>query len=226
MLMMQHITFRRGFMKKGLFSPVVRAIGVFSAVAVLVGGVTYAALQNQVTLTENTVSGADSNLQIWNTAKEGGADWDDTAPGFAVDGLVPGEWSEENFFYFYNAGETDVDISAIVNDLAPTPPVEAGFDSWEDLKVKFKNHTNDPSCAEEDKEVETDMAALIAGDLDLPCNPLAAGAMGNNQPGHEHTAGNYAVSYMLPSHEVVEGATDIEVGPFTYTFTGSVTLED
>lgn len=188
-------------------NPVAKAVGVMSAVAVLVGGVTFAALSSSVTLTNNTVSGADANLQIWD-----GGDWNTTAPGFNVDDLIPGDqWSSENFFYFNNAGDTDLKVVAQSSNPGDVDP---GFSEWADLKVRFTSYA--PGCV--DPDVETDMAALIAGNVELPCNNLDKDAVGNS--GVEATEGNYSVSYMIAPEEV--SGADVNVSAFVYTFTGTV----
>lgn len=193
-------------------NPVARAIGVISAVAILVGGVTFAALQSQVTLTDNTIGSADSNLQIWD-----GATWAQTAPGFAVDDLIPGEWSDENFVYFKNASEADLDVTAKISEPV-APPEGFGFSGWENLKVKIKAYA--PDCLGNTKE--TDFAALITGNVEMPCNALSEGATGNG--GVEATEGNYSLSYKI-APEVVTG-TDVNVGEFDYTFTGTVVASE
>ncbi len=66
-------------------SPLLRAIGVIGAVAALVTGITFAALQSQATLTNNTISSATADLQI----KSGGR-FDTFATGFAFVNVVPG----------------------------------------------------------------------------------------------------------------------------------------
>jgi len=190
-------------------NPVARAVGVISAVAVLVGGVTFAAMQSQVTLTNNTISGADANLLIWD-----GDSFESTAPGFQLNNLIPGAWTDESFFYFQNAGDTDLDVTAVASNPGDSPAT-LGFDNWEDLKVKFTSHS--PACTGEDSFVETDMAHLIAEDVELPCNSLDKDAQGNSAvPG---TEGNYSVSYKVAEDQVTG---DINVSPFIYTFTGTV----
>jgi len=192
-------------------NPVAKAVGVISAVAVLVGGVTFAALSSDVTLTNNTVSGADANLQIWDATVPA---WGTTAPGFQVNDLVPGEnWSSENLFYFQNAGDTDLKVVAKATNPGDVDP---GFNDWADLKVRFTS--NAPGCAL--PTVTTDMAALIAGNVELPCNSLDKDAAGNATPGAENTEGNYSVSYMIAPEEVT--GDDVTVSPFVYTFTGTV----
>lgn len=197
-------------MKKRLMSPLTRAVGVISAVAILVGGVTFAALQSQATLTDNTIASANADLKLWD-----GDSFESEAPGFTVTGLVPGEGSGPNLFYFQNAGETDLNISAHVPVAPEEPQGGYGFSGWENLDVTFKNLSDD--CAE--GPVETDMGALLAGDVELPCNPLSEGATGNNQPGAEGTEGNYSVEFDI--HPEAVTGDHAGVGSFDIVFSGA-----
>ncbi|HTE21438.1 MAG TPA: hypothetical protein VK674_00165 [Candidatus Limnocylindria bacterium] len=194
-------------MKLLKFSPVARAIGVISAVTVLVGGVTFAALQSEATLTNNTLSAPDSSLLIWD-----GAVFAATAPGFAVEDLVPGDWTEENFFYFQNDSDANLDVKAA----ASAPTTLEGITA-EDVKVRFTSYA--PEC-EGANTVETTLAelALVDGDVELPCNSLSEDATGNG--GVEETEGNYSVSYKILPEDVTDD--DVNVGSFDYTFTGTI----
>lgn len=192
------------------FNPVLRAVGVISAVAVLVGGVTFAALQSQATLTDSTISTSTAGLEIWD-----GDSFEKTAPGFTITDLVPGEGSDENFFYLQNNGGTDLDITARVPDAPDEPPEGYGFSGWENLKVTFTSHEAD--C--EDDTVETDMAALLAGEVALPCNPLSEGAQGD---ANNHSAeGTYSVVFDIDPSAV--NGEQAQVGNFDLRFTGTAT---
>lgn len=97
-------------------SPIVRAVGVIGVVAALVTSVTYAALQSQATLTNNTISSATAGLSVNNTddAAPGGA----TDVGFAFTGVVPGGASSSvGNFTLANDGTSDLDISVAVPTL-------------------------------------------------------------------------------------------------------------
>lgn len=93
-------------------NPVVRSVGVISAVAVLVGGVTFAALQSRATLTDNTISSASANLLV-----DGNVDgqFNEEEPGFAFEGIVPGVTpSEAHEFALQNNGDAGMKVKAMV----------------------------------------------------------------------------------------------------------------
>ena len=193
------------------FSPLLRAIFVIGAVAALVTSITFAALTSTATLTNNTISSADSNLTIWD-----GAAFATTAPGFDVTDLVPGEGSDEYFYYLKSESDAPLYITVHV-PAEPTAP-EGGFDftGWENLEVTFKSYA--PGCG--DDTVMTDMQALLDGEVELKCNPIAADAQGNNAVGAEETEGNYSVSFDIDPSSIT--GDDPEVGNFDMVFTGSV----
>ncbi len=216
-------------------NPVARAVVVIAAVMALVTSVTFAALQSQATLTNNSISTATAGLKLWN-----GSSFESTAPGFTVTGLVPGEWSDDYNFYFQNDGEGPLFLTANVpqEPALPEGMDSYGFTGWENLKVAFKGYCA-PNSGERNNAVElnrnrrdkkdnekhansylvkTDMAALLAGEVELPCGPLAEGATGDsNTPG---TAGNYSVSFKLVSDAVNEQSAG--VGNFDVVFNGSL----
>ena len=102
-------------------SPIARAIGVIGAVAVLVTTVTYAALQSQATLTENTIASATAELEVSNDDVV----YDESVTGFDFEGAIPGGASSDpETFYLRNSGDVDLDISATVPTALPL--------TWED----------------------------------------------------------------------------------------------
>ena len=169
---------------KGL-NPVVRAAGVISAVAIVTGGVTFAALSSSVTLSDNSLSTADASLKIYDFST--GA-FGETAQGFTLNNLVPGEYTDKQHFYFLNDSEADLSVSASANDDVSLNGVAA-----EDVKIKFSSM----SCEGDDSTVNTTLAALQAGAVELPCNPLNEGAQGNATVGQETTEGNYSVEFKV-----------------------------
>jgi len=185
------------------FSPLVRAIGVFSAVAVIVGGVTFAAISSSVTLTGNTFSTANADLKIWN-----GSEYTDTSTGFTVNNLVPGQFSDPNFFYFRNDSGTPLDLTAEVTGNPTTTGV-----ANKDVTLQFKSYA--PGCVDNTKEYT--LAELKDATPDeLPCNPLASGATGNS--GVQNTEGNYSVAFKVDNVNK-NGAT---VSGLNLRFTGMV----
>lgn len=100
--------------------PITRAIGVFGAVAALVTGVTYAALNSQATLTNNIISSATADLQVKSTGSFAAQD-----AGFAFSGIVPGGPAVPaagHAFQLKNNGSTDLDVAVSV----PTAPTFTG----------------------------------------------------------------------------------------------------
>ncbi len=189
-------------MKIPRINPALRAVGVISAVVVLVGGVTYAALQSSATLTNNTIAAADASLLLWD-----GDSFEPSAPGFTVEDLVPGEWTTENLFYFKNNGGADLDIK-----VAATSPTVDGV-AAANVKVRFTSYA--PGCVS--NTVETTLDAIDTGDVALPCNALSEAAQGNS--GVPATEGNYSVSYRIEPTDVT--GSDVNISGFDMIFTGT-----
>lgn len=210
-------------------NPLARAVVVIGAVMALATSVTFAALQSQATLTNNTISTATAGLLLWD-----GDSFEPAAPGVTVTGLVPGEWSEDHPIYFQNSGEGPLYLKASV-PAAPALPEgmeDYGFSGWENLKVAIKGY-----CAPTEEThswwwkqkkwdhssgsavVKTDMAALLNGEVELPCGPLAEGATGD--AGTPGTAGNYSISFKLVPESIT--GDQAGVGAFDVVFAGSLT---
>lgn len=190
---------------KGI-SPVTRAIGVFSAVAVVVGGVTFAALQSSATLTDSSISTANAELQVYNFDT---AQYASTAPGFTITDLIPGSGVEKSF-YLRNNGETALNVSARVPALPGAPADGFGFSGYENVTVKITGE----KC---DTAVDTNLQALFDAAVALPCNALLAGEAGNSTV--DGTAGNYDVKFDI-NPAVITGAS-AGVGNFNIVFTGT-----
>lgn len=196
-------------------NPVIRAVAVIGAVMALVTGVTFAALQDSVTLQNNTIASANADLLIYD-----GATFSETAPGFTVTDLVPGEGSQEYKFYLKNNGAAPLKIAATVPNEPAAPAGGYDFTGWENLKVTVKNY--EAGCA--DDTVNTTMAALLAGEVELKCNPLAAGAQGNNGAGAEETEGNYGITFDIDPASVTGDSPG--VGNFDIVLTGAATSNE
>jgi len=188
-------------MKKFKINPLLRSMGIFAAVAALATGVTFAALNNQATLSSTTLTSATASLKVYDFSVPG---FESTAPGFTITGLVPGTGVTKTA-YFQNDGGVPLAITAHV----PTLPSSSGFSGWQNLTVDI--------TAQGCNVINTNMLALNAGEVDLPCNPLAAGAAGNsNTP---NTPGNYDFHFdVIPAS--ISGS-QVTVGPFDIVFTGT-----
>lgn len=103
-------------------NPVVRAVGVIAAVAVLVTGVTFAALDSSsASLTGNTVSSATADL----TVSTNGSTFDSTKPGFDFEDVVPGGDpvpETGHAFWLQNEGAADLDLTATLPGTITTDP--------------------------------------------------------------------------------------------------------
>lgn len=96
--------------KKHKVNPLLRATGVIGVVAAMVTGVTFAALQSQATLTDNTISSGTAELLINNTENEGVEGATDT--GFNFTGAIPGgAASNSHNFTLHNTGTTPLTIN-------------------------------------------------------------------------------------------------------------------
>jgi hypothetical protein len=111
-------------------SPVMRAVGVIAAVAVLVTGITFAALQSQATLTNNTIASATADLQVDNTDSTTSG-FGSTDVGYAFTGVVPGGAdSNVGNFQLKNNGTANMSVAVQVPTLPtwtvnPAGPVVA-----------------------------------------------------------------------------------------------------
>lgn len=152
-------------------SPVVRAIGVIGAVAILVTSITYAALQSQVTLTDNTIATGTADLQINNT-DDTVTGFGDTDTGFAFTGVVPGSTTGSSVgnFQLKNNGTAGMTIAVQI----PTAPV------WTVVPTSTVDNskvTVNLSCTDADETytVTDTLANLIAGDVNFTTGTLAGG---------------------------------------------------
>ena len=130
-------------MKLSKINPVVRAVGVFSAVAIIAGGVTYAALQSQATLTDNTISSATASLQVDNT--DNGLGFSSSDAGFQFTNLLPGAgYSDAKHFKLHNAGTSNLQVTVY----ATAGTVTGALDKNK-VHVKFTNQSlSTPGSAE------------------------------------------------------------------------------
>ena len=103
------------------FQVLARAGSVLAAIAVIVGGVTFAVLQSQqVKLTGNTIQTATANLQI----SPDGTAYTNTQSGFIFSNLVPGGQAvpaNGYDFYLKNAGGTPLALKFSVSSTPSNP---------------------------------------------------------------------------------------------------------
>lgn len=181
---------------------IARATGVIGATVALVTGITFAQLgSNTVTLTNTTINSATASLKIWD-----GSTFTTTANGFTITGLVPGQGSPNEPVYFKNDGGVDLNLTTTVTN---TPALN-NINSAADVKVKI---TNDDTG----QIKNTTLAALEAGNVVMPGNPLPAGAQGDSN--NLVTPGNYHFNFDI-SPAAVSGS-NASVGAFDFAFTGT-----
>jgi hypothetical protein len=118
-------------MKRGFrIKPLARAIAVFSAVLVFVGGVTFAALQNTATLTNNTINSDVDGLLV---DSDGDDTFAKTDEGFDFADIEPG--GESDFKEFALKNDTD-DPLVVHVQVTGESPLPAGVDS-DDITFVF-----------------------------------------------------------------------------------------
>lgn len=180
---------------------VARAVGVMGVTAALATGVTWAALtSNTATLTDSSINSTTASLKLWD-----GDSYENSAPGFTINGLVPGQGSAPQAFYFQNQGATPLTLSAHV----PGAPTATGFSGWENLKVKITKGS--------DGEVtNTTMKALLEGNVVLNGAPLGGGDTGDS--GNPTAPGNYTVVFDIDPSAVT--GSQATVGNFNLDFVG------
>lgn len=112
------------------YTPLLRAIGVISAVGILVTSVTYAALQTEpANLTGNTIKSATADLKI-GTSSTGAlpSTYSNTRAGFTFADVAPGGPAmpaDGYSFYLKNYGSTALNLKAAVSSV---PTNEANVD--------------------------------------------------------------------------------------------------
>jgi len=185
-------------------NPVLRATGVIGVTAAMVTGVTFAALNSQATLTDNTISTATAGLEVGLAADNLSA----TEDGFDVTGLVPGTGVDQDF-YLRNIGDTPLDVTVNVPNLPGAPEGGYGFTGFDNLTVKLTSE----AC---DAVVTTNMQALHDGQVALPCNAL-------EEAGEANTPTKYTAHIDI-NPDVVTGS-HAGVGNFNLVFTGTAAAE-
>lgn len=185
-------------------SPVVRAVLVVGAVAALVTGVTFAALDSQATLTDNRVASATAGLQVDNTddnTSSGGS----TDVGFKFTGLVPGAefLNPGHNFKLTNSGDADLRVKVKVSGSVSTGTIDKTK-----VHFQFDNLTN--TSASENPIVYT-LAELEAAGQWLP----GVQAPDSLVAGQDQ---DFRVKVRLDTDAVAGSSATID--NFTFTFTG------
>lgn len=184
-------------------NPLARAIGVISAVAMVVSGVTYAAFVDSAALTGNsaTLASANADLTLWD-----GDSFEPAVAGFTFAGLEPGEESAKHDFYFKNDGNVDLFLTAMI-PAAPTLPADLTGD---DITFKFYGQCGGGP-------VSATWTELVAGEVDLPCEPLVEDAQG--VVGDLDNDANFAVTVTF-ADGLELGEDDLSTGTFDILFNG------
>ncbi|HSX33462.1 MAG TPA: hypothetical protein VLF91_03950 [Candidatus Saccharimonadales bacterium] len=189
-------------------SPTLRAVGVMSAVAIIAGGVTYAALtSNTAVLADSTIDSATASLKVFNFND---GQYETTGQGFHITGLVPGTGVTEHF-YLQNDGQVPLTVAAHVPTLPGVPTSgNYGFSGFDNLKIDV---TGD-GCS--DPVLHTNMLALNAGQVALPCAMQPGDAGDSNSAGH---AGNYTIHFDIAPAAIT--GSQAGVGSFNIELTGT-----
>lgn len=142
-------------------NPLARAIAVIGSVAVLVTGVTFAALQNTATLTNNTINSDIDGLLV---DSDGNDSFGTTDEGFAFNDIQPGGDSETKTFKLKNDTDGTLDVNVQVTGESALP---AGVDA-SDITFVFDipGGTSEDVVATWAQIIPTDGVSLINLDPD------------------------------------------------------------
>ncbi len=120
-------------LRVNVISPVFRAILVVGAVMAIATGATFAAMQSQATLSDNTISSATAELQV----KSAGEDFAASDAGFDFTNLVPGAaYGTAQNFSLKNNGTVDLNVQVYAETVAATG---TGVLDKSKVMVKFTN---------------------------------------------------------------------------------------
>ncbi len=180
-------------------SPVARAILVIGVVAALVTSITFAALQSQATLTNNSISSATAELQVDNI--DNGAGFGATDLGYDFVGIVPGgAGSNVGNFQLKNNGSAPLSVSVEV----PVDPVftvlPSGSVDPAKVDVVIQRGAGTPQVFA--------LSDLLAGPVTITGGNIAAGA-----------TENFNVQVLMDADAFT--GTSASSDDFTFTFTGT-----
>jgi len=186
-------------------SPLLRAIGVMGAVAVLVTGATFAALSDNATLTANNISSDTADLQVSN----GGA-YADSQTGFDASDIAPGV-GETFDFYLKNSSSFDmavtVEVTGVCSDYISGT---LGIPNCGDVLLTFDDEVAGG-------ETTYTLQQLINAPKELPGNPFSAGAAGSAAVAG--TEGNFTLHMDLKASDITGSSAALDA-PFDLVFSG------
>lgn len=194
-----------------------RAFGVVGAMSVLAAGATYAAFSADAELVGTTMTSATADLDIATT--DG---FDQTAQGFTVSGLVPGEPSKEFSLYLRNQGGVPLTLNAEIEEPVMFSGLggEPGSTSQTPLRAVIVTITD--KSVESGEVITTDLYEFTKSDgQEWPGAPLSAGATGSSSAIFKE--GNYSVQFELDSSKVEGESASVEA--FDIKFTGTHVVE-
>jgi hypothetical protein len=177
-------------------NPLARAIAVMSAVMVVSGGVTFAALQSQASLTGNTISTISSNSNDLVVNNEKDNTFHKTETGFKFNNLTPGTFSDEKNFQLRNTSDNTQDIRVQITGESALPAGVNGSD------IHFRFKSDDGTIT-----VNKTWAQLIAAPGVVLVNNMGA-----------HTTEDFKVSVKVDD---TVSTDNISIPSFNFTFTGT-----
>lgn len=191
--------------KRNVVSPLVRAVLVFAAVAALVTGVTFAALNDTATLAQNNVSSETADLKVSN----GGA-FGDNVQGFVADNLVPGTGKTFDF-YLKNSSDFDMGVKAEVpGECSTYVSGTEGIPDCNDVLLTFKDTGSGA-------ETTWTLQQLINGPKDIPGNPLLANSQGSAPADGDE--GDFQITFDLDEDDVSGSSASLDAS-FDLIFSG------
>lgn len=204
-------------------NPMVRATLVVGAAAGIVTGVTYALGDDDgATLANNTATTVNVDLKLWNPNTQAFAN---TVPGFQVTGLVPGEGSDPQSFYFQNNSAADLALSVKI-------PTEEEFEFDGNIDADDVTITFAGPCTADETDTANMLTATLAdlqasaatGGMPMPCNPLP-GDTNNPYTGPEVPAhGEYTATIDIDPTAATESSAKVKA--FDLVFDAKQAVDD
>ncbi len=139
-------------------NPVARAVVTIAAVAAMVTGVTFAALSNTATLTNNTIMS--TNIDGLVIDSDGNDSFDTTDQGFAFNNIGPGGTSAPQTFKLKNSTTGQLDVNVQITGESALP---AGVDASD---ITFNFTTPDGTVNANWGQLTPTNGVLLISDLD------------------------------------------------------------